>query len=433
MEFKDINIDGDAVIVNTPAQELPEEPNHIVQGEEPHMQPNPGEGADLGKNLCDAFKKILKSKEIYEDDPISYLLNSVKLVISGYYFLDSKETFSDVTMTYEGSSADYVGFEGTINGNYVYLYFYFDERGLVPDSGSGFRLSKVRVEMLDNEQSPLYKYLKDVYHNTKPVKDTYRDGGHPKTEEYDVASMKTEVKPEPNLVNFLKGILIKGKKLEDYIDSEGGVTEEELQAALADYAKKSELGLEFIEWDGERNFTSAEFTKLITGKVGVKQNQRDGVGNEYYYIYLPTYIEIGGTSIELSCIDVYGENATGIELNGLLIYTDGSFELYRNSLSIFVGTKLYKHEINFSFVDSDTNLTLPMYVISTKSTPYTLDDASWFVGVEGVISITFDEYLAVSMFVPQLYYDSDADKIYDVVEGTSFDTITDFMDTVTEL
>ncbi len=49
-----------------------------------------------------------------------------------------------------------------------------------------------------------------------------------------VTEPRPAFKSVQEIYNFLNGIKIKGKNLEDYIDSQGGVTEEELQAAVAD-------------------------------------------------------------------------------------------------------------------------------------------------------------------------------------------------------
>jgi hypothetical protein len=49
-----------------------------------------------------------------------------------------------------------------------------------------------------------------------------------------VTEPRPAFKTVQEVYNFLNGIKIKGKSLEDYIDSQGGVTEEELQDAVAD-------------------------------------------------------------------------------------------------------------------------------------------------------------------------------------------------------
>ena len=49
-----------------------------------------------------------------------------------------------------------------------------------------------------------------------------------------VTEPRPAFKTVQEVYNFLNGLKIKGKNVEDYIDSKGGVTEEELQAAVAD-------------------------------------------------------------------------------------------------------------------------------------------------------------------------------------------------------
>lgn len=49
-----------------------------------------------------------------------------------------------------------------------------------------------------------------------------------------VTEPRPAFKTVQEVYNFLNGLKIKGKNLEEYIDSQGGVTEEELQAAVAD-------------------------------------------------------------------------------------------------------------------------------------------------------------------------------------------------------
>lgn len=49
-----------------------------------------------------------------------------------------------------------------------------------------------------------------------------------------VTEPQTAFKSVQEVYNFLNGLKIKGKNLEEYIDSQGGVTEEELQDAVAD-------------------------------------------------------------------------------------------------------------------------------------------------------------------------------------------------------
>lgn len=49
-----------------------------------------------------------------------------------------------------------------------------------------------------------------------------------------VTEPRPAFKTVQEIYNFLNGIKIKGKNVEDYIDSKGGVTEEELQDAVAD-------------------------------------------------------------------------------------------------------------------------------------------------------------------------------------------------------
>ena len=57
------------------------------------------------------------------------------------------------------------------------------------------------------------------------------------TPKEEIVQPRAAFKTVQEVVNFLNGIKIKGKSLEDYIDSEGGVTEAELQETLTHYSK----------------------------------------------------------------------------------------------------------------------------------------------------------------------------------------------------
>jgi hypothetical protein len=71
------------------------------------------------------------------------------------------------------------------------------------------------------------------------------------------------------------GVTVKGKKLEDYIDSEGGVTEEELANALALYAKKVDSAQKYVVSDIEA-IPSATIALLKVGDIIIEQTEEDG-------------------------------------------------------------------------------------------------------------------------------------------------------------
>ena len=98
-----------------------------------------------------------------------------------------------------------------------------------------------------------------------------------------------------------------------------------------------------------------------------------------------------------------------------------------------VGTKLYEHSIYFEFDSdqSDTGLTLPIYIISNNPNPYSLNDFSVMLGHDGILSISPDDYGEVTPPIISLDV-GDNDNIITNF-GTEWASVADFEDTVTSL
>ena len=188
-------------------------------------------------------------------------------------------------------------------------------------------------------------------------------------------------------------------------------------------------GLEIIEWDGERNFTQEEYAKLREFKAVVYH-----IDNGYYLLPLFTT----ETSVVLSCISVEGNSAYEIYINSIEIQEDGQVDILteNNSLNEYVGTKLYKHILNFDFSwveigDGIDACSVPLEIITTSPTPITLNSLESNPIV--VISGSDDEWNAITTV---RYYSSN-DELHcnfaSLLNYIHFKTITNFTDTVTPL
>ncbi len=205
--------------------------------------------------------------------------------------------------------------------------------------------------------NPGYGYVDPVTgeSETKPAIKTEPVSGERGIKSEVITPLKEGVKVERNLVNFLKGLLIKGKPLEEYIDSQGGVTEEELQAALAGIPE----GLGIISYNSlSDNLASADLDKLLTGKYCLKAGD---------YMFYPTYNK--NSSYDSLCLVCFESISDFNNMDLLVIDTDNlaagnpidDYTPQRVKLS--EGTKLYKHVISMG----DNGLT----IVSTRPNAYT--------------------------------------------------------------
>ena len=123
---------------------------------------------------------------------------------------------------------------------------------------------------------------------------------------------------------------------------------------------EDKYGLELIEWDGERDFSEEEVTKLLTGKVGVKII--DGTDE---HIYLPDYIynEEGNEEIYLNNIQFADDGIENGAVEVLIITHNGSYDTYNYLFEDLKGTKLYKHTLE------DSEIGYVFYLITNDKTP----------------------------------------------------------------
>lgn len=204
-----------------------------------------------------------------------------------------------------------------------------------------------------------------------------------------VVAPKFGDKVEQAVVNFLNGIKIKGKNLEDYIDSEGGVTEAELQAAIANC-----LGvIEIDSNEGNLTFDELGITeKVLSGKYTLSC-PFDGE----YLQYIPVrytddivifirfeefnnssdiisgyYIMVDGGEYSIS--GMYdGESSLvvpKVRANPVLAGSEDSLtslQVGDTKYKISGGTKLYRHEIK-------RNNVAFLLIYSKRSQPYTFKD-----------------------------------------------------------
>lgn len=234
--------------------------------------------------------------------------------------------------------------------------------------------------------NPGYGYVDPVTgeSETKPAIKTEPVSGERGIKSEVVTPLKEGLKIEHNLVNFLKGLLIKGKPLEEYIDSQGGVTEEELQAALANYYTKNEVvanpsdnngadltglqigntkfkvpeGLGIISYNSlSDTLASADLDKLLTGKYCLKAGD---------YMFYPTYNK--NSSYDSLCLVCFESISDFNKMDLLVIDTDNLVagnpinDDPPQRVKLSEGTKLYEHIIAMG----DNVLT----IVSSRPTAY---------------------------------------------------------------
>ena len=107
------------------------------------------------------------------------------------------------------------------------------------------------------------------------------EGEHSQPKEVDVTALLSSAKPIPEVYNFLKGLLVKGKPLEDYIDSQGGVTEAELQSALSSFRATLKDGLNVADLPTIENLANPTQEELAACFGRAFKNGE--------YVFIPSY------------------------------------------------------------------------------------------------------------------------------------------------
>ncbi len=179
-----------------------------------------------------------------------------------------------------------------------------------------------------------------------------------------VGTPKTEgIKVERNLVNFIKGLLVKGKKLEDYIDSQGGVTQEELEAILNGKLGNIDVdSLPIIEIDDTYNAVNGmEYPEEINGVIGKCFYLRTQNATILYYPSYTNGLDEEWFAIEDGWLyelrldgDVFATNEYDLSQIG-----QGGVKLYKHSiLSSMYGTKLefYNNKATAYSIDNNTEI-----------------------------------------------------------------------------
>ena len=171
----------------------------------------------------------------------------------------------------------------------------------------------------------------------------------------------TEPKERPQVFNipvsFLKDIFVKGKKLEDYIDSEGGVTEEEMHQyvpqAIAQATANDAKVWEFIDiFEESADLTDYDISLVKPGDIIVDE----GMG------MVGIVAQKGTNEIYIYAFD---NNPT------LYFYGSANLEAWTEVLASVTGTKLYQHSLLI-------NNTIEIIVISTDYFNITGDDSADF-------------------------------------------------------
>lgn len=209
------------------------------------------------------------------------------------------------------------------------------------------------------------------------------------------------------------GVTIKGKKLEDYIDSEGGVTEEELANTLALYAKKVDTASKYVVSDLDA-IPSATIALLKAGDVILVET--GGIG-DVPLIY-DTWI-VTGKQEEGICLIT---SATGTAIETICYsYEDGAWVRDSDEDVTFTGdsTKLYLHHVK-----TNESFKAIVEITNTSNVPFTSDTLAQWLYNKGFTSIT-NYYTATAT----LRYVSSDDNIYFVKgiisnNGTSLKLIT---------
>ena len=424
-DYKDIVIDNDA-IVNTEPRALETEPHNIPLGEKPTLNPNPGKGASINQKLVEAFKKVQK---IYEQDTEGNL-NHIKfyakiktvaanLVKEGAEYIegtfspdDFGDTFTksftfdqfnelDLYITYEKNQYQEIG---------VYAY----------DFDTFYKAEVVEFKLIEKETDDVYvPILKNVGRYTEPAIKTELKEGERGTPVEVVTPAEEGFKCVRDIYNFLNGIRIKGKTIEEYVDYEGGVTQQELVAALVPYAKKTDLNGKANVW--RNDYIGNE--NIWTNEIKVGDIIVDSSGP---FVGIVTEIEF-----EVETQALYSVIITGLE--GAANPTRYFFESGAwSSQDYDGGIKLYVHEIIIVGTVAGTGIcrASPFNVISTRKTPYVLsEDGDLLVGYS-ILSLTDDNPVVGS----RLSISSQNVQIIDAVNNSvNITSITDFIDTVTEL
>lgn len=114
----------------------------------------------------------------------------------------------------------------------------------------------------------------------------------------------------------------------------------------------------------------------------------------------------------------------------------------QNGAALATGTKLYRHELDFS-CDSSAggslldDVALPLYIISTRQEPYTLNDFEVRVPGSAVINISCDGGIIFSHAYAEYSEGNDYWNVYADTGlangGVIYENVTLFSDTVTEL
>lgn len=236
-------------------------------------------------------------------------------------------------------------------------------------------------------------------------------------EENQAPKVQPKVFTEP--VHFLAGIKIKGKNLEDYIDSEGGVTEAELQAALASYLLKSE-GAKVWIMDGFVDGDVSEFD--VTGmKIG-------DIICQGSYVYI-----VSGITFQQNALSSLRLNGLESQYPVLKRWSDGEWlTKYINE-----GTQLYKHFIHLT---NDDDIELDLIIIDDSS--QSIFERQQNVSIENIVSIPYclDQSDGYSINVMLFNVSSVTISIYGIASSVEYynktitiSSLTEFTDAVTAI
>lgn len=175
----------------------------------------------------------------------------------------------------------------------------------------------------------------------------------------------------PHPVAFLKEVYVKGKKLEDYIDAQGGVTEEELQAALAAYLKKTDGA---VIWNDIIHVGVNNCYMPFDMKAG-------DIALYSGMFYLITAVTKSSNAVTAATFYPLNTSFGTITIRR---YNNGTWSSVE---TLIAGTKLYKHVARLQNNWSGDVFTIEMVIISTDSQSLAGKDTQ--LKVNGFVSATW--------------------------------------------
>lgn len=156
-------------------------------------------------------------------------------------------------------------------------------------------------------------------------------------------------------VGFNGGVFVKGKKLEDYIDSQGGVTQQELEEAVSDLKSETATIWELTGFFDE-DISDFDIAGMKVGDIIVD--------SDYLMAAIVTTISEDSDG-HLTFLSGTGINEEG--LSRYFIYQNNGWDIYVPE----PGTVLYQHEVTISGLDDESNPNTFSYKAVSR------DGASW--------------------------------------------------------